>query len=145
MDNFLKKNEKIIGFTSVVGDFLHAGHCMMLEECKKYCDFLYVGLIADPTIDRKEKNQPIESLLERYVQLKNNKYVDEIIPLGGEADLSLALQLFPIDIRFVGEDYKGKNFTGKDICEKLNIPIIYNTRKHNLSSSNIRQRMKGEV
>lgn len=132
----------MIGFTSVVGDMLHAGHCLMLEECKRYCDYLYVGLIADPTIDRPYKNKPIQSLFERYVQLKSNRYVDEIIPLSGEADLELALKSLPIEIRFVGEDYYNTEFTGKSICEKRNIKIFYNNRMHGLSSTELRQRMK---
>ena len=138
------KKQKVIGFTSVVGDLLHAGHCLMLEECKRYCDYLYVGLIDDPTIDRPQKNKPIQSLFERYVQLNSNKNVDEVIPLSGEADLELALKSLPINIRFVGDDYLNKNFTGKDICEKLNIKIIYNKRNHGLSSTELRNRITGE-
>jgi len=112
--NQLKKENKIIGFTSVVGDFLHAGHCLMLDECKKYCDYLIVGLIADPTIDRPLiKNKPIESLLERYLQLRTHRAVDEIFPLMGEKDLELILKCLPIDVRFVGADYINRDFTGK--------------------------------
>ena len=141
--NLLKKKNKIIGFTSVVGDFLHAGHCLMLSECKRYCDYLIVGLIADPLIDRKEiKNKPIESLFERFIQLKSHSAVDEVIPLMGERDLELALKSLPIDIRFVGADYLNKNFTGKDLCDQLNIKIIYNSRNHPISSSEIRERIK---
>ena len=134
----------IIGFTSVVGDFLHAGHTLMLEECKRYCDFLYVGLIVDPTTDRPEKNKPIQSVFERYVQIAGNKHVDEVVPLEGEADLDLALKSLPIDVRFVGEDYIGTNFTGKETCERLGIKIIYNRRKHGLSSSELRRRIKND-
>ena len=134
----------IIGFTSVVGDFLHAGHTLMLEECKRYCDFLYVGLIVDPTTDRPEKNKPIQSVFERYVQIAGNKHVDEVVPLENEADLDLALKSLPIDVRFVGEDYIGLNFTGKETCERLGIKIIYNRRKHGLSSSELRRRIKND-
>lgn len=134
----------VIGFTSVVGDFLHAGHALMLDECKRYCDFLYVGLIDDPTKDRPEKNKPVQSLFERYVQIACHRAVDEVVPLEGEGDLELALKSLPIDIRFVGEDYIGMNFTGKGICEKLGIKIIYNKRKHGLSSSELRKRMNVE-
>lgn len=139
-----KKNDEgmVIGFTSVVGDMLHAGHSLMLDECKMYCDYLYVGLIDDPTKDRPEKNKPIQSLFERYQQLCSHRAVDEVIPLDGEDDLDLALRSLPIDVRFVGEDYVGKNFTGKDTCEKLGIKIIYNKRKHNLSSSELRIRIE---
>ena len=132
----------VIGFTSVVGDLLHAGHALMLNECKKYCDYLYVGLIDDPTKDRPEKNKPVQSLFERYAQLASHKAVDEVVPLDGEADLDLALKSLPIDIRFVGEDYIGKDFTGKKTCEQLNIKIIYNRRAHGLSSSELRKRIE---
>lgn len=143
--NQLKKENKIIGFTSVVGDFLHAGHCLMLDECKKYCDYLIVGLIADPTIDRPLiKNKPIESLLERYLQLRTHRAVDEIFPLMGEKDLELILKCLPIDVRFVGADYINRDFTGKQLCKDLNINIIYNTRNHDLSSTNIRERIREE-
>ena len=143
--NQLKKENKIIGFTSVVGDFLHAGHCLMLDECKKYCDYLIVGLIADPTIDRPlTKNKPIESLLERFLQLRAHRAVDEIFPLMGEKDLELILKCLPIDVRFVGADYINRDFTGKQLCKDLNIDIIYNTRKHDLSSTDIRNRIREE-
>lgn len=136
----------VIGFTSVVGDLLHAGHALMLEECKRHCDYLYVGIIADPTTDRPEKNKPIQSLFERYVQLVSHKAVDEVIPLGGEADLDLALRSLPIDIRFVGEDYIGKDFTGKTTCEERRIKIFYNNRSHGLSSTELRKRVaNGEL
>lgn len=135
------KEEYIIGFTSVVGDMLHAGHSLMLDECKMYCDYLYVGLIDDPTKDRPEKNKPVQSLFERYQQLVSHRAVDEVIPLDGEDDLDLAIRSLPINVRFVGEDYVGKDFTGKDTCEELNIKIIYNKRKHNLSSSDLREKI----
>ena len=145
MENKLKHkgNKKmIIGFTSVVGDLLHAGHVLMLDECKRYCDYLYVGLIDDPTKDRPYKNKPIQSMFERYVQLCSNRNVDEVIPLSGEDDLDLALRSLPIDIRFVGEDYKDKDFTGKETCHRLGIKIIYNKREHGLSSSELKNRIK---
>lgn len=137
-----EKNEKVIGFTSVVGDLLHAGHALMLDECKMYCDYLYVGLISDPTIDRPEKNKPVQSLFERYVQLRSHRAVDEVIPLSGEDDLDLALKSLPIDIRFVGSDYLGKNFTGKETCNKLGIKIMYNKRSHGMSSTELRERIE---
>lgn len=131
----------VIGFTSVVGDFLHAGHALMLDECKRYCDYLYVGLIDDPTKDRPEKNKPVQSLFERYVQLVSHRAVDEVVPLDGEKDLELAIKSLPINVRFVGDDYIGKEFTAKGICEKLGIKIIYNKRAHGLSSSELRERV----
>ena len=132
----------IIGFTSVVGDLLHAGHALMLDECKLHCDFLYVGLIIDPTKDRPQKNRPVQSAFERYAQLVAHRAVDEVIPLDGEADLELALRSLPINIRFVGEDYKQTDFTGKAICEKLGIEIHYNKRAHGLSSTELRRRIE---
>ena len=132
----------IIGFTSVVGDLLHAGHALMLDECKRHCDYLYVGLIIDPTKDRPQKNRPVQSAFERYAQLVAHRAVDEVIPLDGEADLELALRSLPINIRFVGEDYKQTDFTGKAICEKLGIEIYYNKRAHGLSSSELRRRIE---
>lgn len=145
--NGIKKDKEnyVIGFTSVVGDMLHAGHTLMLDECKMHCDYLFVGLIDDPTKDRPEKNKPIQSLFERYQQLASHRAVDEVIPLDGEDDLDLAIRSLPIDVRFVGEDYVGKDFTGKDTCANLGIKIIYNKRKHNLSSTELRIRTeKGE-
>ena len=139
------KPDFIVGFTSVVGDMLHAGHALMLDECKMYCDYLFVGLIDDPTKDRPEKNKPVQSLFERYQQLASHRAVDEVIPLDGEADLELAIRSLPIDIRFVGEDYIGIDFTGKDTCEELGIKIIYNRRKHNLSSTELRIRTENGV
>lgn len=143
MENRVSELSKdaIIGFTSVVGDLLHAGHVLMLDECKRYCDYLYVGLIDDPTKDRPQKHEPIQSLFERYVQLSSNRNVDEVIPLSGEDDLELALKSLPIDVRFVGEDYKDRDFTGKKVCQDLGIKIIYNRRAHGLSSSELRERI----
>lgn len=137
-----RKKNYVIGFTSVVGDFMHAGHSLMLDECKMYCDYLYVGLIDDPTIDRPFKNKPVQSLFERYTQLSSHRAVDEVIPLSGEKDLELAIKSLPINIRFVGEDYLGKSFTGKTLCDELGIKIIYNRRKHEISSTQLRLRVK---
>ena len=126
MKNYLEgiKKEKeglVIGFTSVVGDMLHAGHTMMLDECKMYCDYLYVGLIDDPTKDRPEKNKPVQSLFERYQQLSSHRAVDEVIPLDGEDDLDLAIRSLPIDVRFVGEDYVGKILPEKILVQNLEL------------------------
>lgn len=129
-----------IGFTSVVGDLLHPGHITMIQECAKQCDYLIVGLICDPT-DRPEKNSPIESVFERWVRLANCNGVDTVIPMQGEEDLALALEMLDYDVRFVGEEYRDKHFTGKDICEKRGIPIVYNRRGHNLSSTSLRRRV----
>ena len=132
----------VVGFTSVVGDLFHAGHIRMIEECKQHCDYLIVGVICDPT-DRKEKNKPIESVYERYYRISRCKGVDEVVPLQNEADLKLYLEMsLNIDIRFVGEDYKDKDFTGKDVCERKGIKIFYNDRQHGLSSTSLRERVK---
>lgn len=142
--NEIKKDGGIIGFTSVIGDLLHAGHVVMLNECKKYCDFLMVGLVDDPTKDRPWKNKPVQSLFERYVQLSSISSVDEVIPLSGEDDLLLALECLTIDVRFVGSDYVGKDFTGKQFCLEHGIKIVYNRRDHNLSSTELRKRIENE-
>lgn len=137
-------NKKIIGFTSVVGDMLHAGHALMLDECKRYCDYLYVGLMVDPTRDRPHKNKPVQSMFERYCQVVSHRAVDEVIPIDDEKDLLLAIKSLPIDVRFVGEDYLDKDFTGKQECKDLGIKIIYNKRRHNLSSTELRIRIESK-
>jgi glycerol-3-phosphate cytidylyltransferase len=127
----------ITGFTCSCFDLLHAGHILMLEEAKLHCDRLVVGLQTDPTLDRPEKNAPLQSVTERYIQLAAVKYVDEIIPYSTEQDLSNLLKALPIDIRIIGEDYRDKDFTGKE----LNIPLYYNKREHDWSSSALRKKI----
>ena len=119
-------------------DLLHAGHILMLKECKEQCDYLIVGLQTDPTLDRPEKNKPIETIEERKIRLEGCKYVDEIIIYDTEADLYQLLQKLKPDKRFVGADHKNKHFTGDD----LPIHIVYNSRNHNFSSSNLRTRIE---
>lgn len=126
----------IIGFTASSFDLLHTGHILMLREAKQVCDYLICGLQTDPTIDRPEKNKPVQSLFERYVQLNAVGYVDEIIPYETERDLINLLEHVPIHVRIIGEDYFGKDFTGKDI---QGIKIHYNKRRHNYSTSGLRQ------
>ncbi|WP_426485246.1 adenylyltransferase/cytidyltransferase family protein [Flavobacterium sp. 2] len=133
----LKKT--ITGITFSAFDLLHAGHVKMLEEAKLYCDYLIVGLQTDPTLDRPEKNKPTQSVVERYIQLTACKYVDEIIPYATEQDLQDILQTFPIDVRILGDEYKDKNFTGRDYCENVGIKLIYNKRNHRFSSSGLRK------
>ena len=128
----------IRGFTAGAMDLLHAGHISMLEEAKSQCDYLIVGLHIDPTIDRPTKNRPVQTSYERFIQLKGCKFVDEIIPYDTEEDLINLLQVVKPDIRFIGEDYKGKPFTGSD----LPIKLVYTTRRHNFSSSALRKRIK---
>jgi glycerol-3-phosphate cytidylyltransferase len=131
------------GFTCGAFDLLHAGHVDMLRECKNECDYLIVGLHSDPSIDRpKKKNKPVQSMYERYVQLRGCRYVDEIIPYDTEHDLINILAMEPIDIRFVGMEYKDTILTGQDICEKRDIETIFNTRLHTFSSSELRSRLK---
>ena len=126
-----------IGFTCGAFDLLHAGHVVMLKEARENCDHLIVGLQTDPTIDRQEKNQPVQSVYERFTQLSAIKYVDEVIPYDTERSLIDLLESTPINVRFIGEDYIDKSFTGDD----LPIKIYYTNRKHSFSSSGLRQRV----
>lgn len=131
-----------IGITFSTFDLLHAGHILMLEECKQQCDYLIVGLQTDPTIDRPEtKNKPAQSIVERQLQLAAVKYVDEIIVYQTEKDLLDILTIYPISMRFIGEEYQNKDFTGKDYCLDHNIELVYNNRKHRFSTTELRQRM----
>ena len=132
----------IVGITFSTFDLLHAGHILMLEEASSICDYLVVGLQSDPTVDRPEKNKPIQSLYERYLQLKGCRWVDEIIPYTTEEEVRLILESRKFNVRIIGEDYKDKDFTGKDICEERGIRVYYNTRQHHLSSSELRKRIK---
>ena len=130
-----------IGFTCSTFDLLHAGHILMLAECKSICDYLIVGLQTDPTIDRPEiKNKPVQSIVERYVQLSAVKFVNEIIVYDTEKDLEDMLAFLPITMRICGEEYKDKQLTGKDICDNRGIKTYYNSRTHRFSSSELRQR-----
>jgi len=130
-----------VGFTCSAFDLLHAGHVAMLRECKQHCNFLIVGLHVDPTVDRPSKNKPVQSVYERYMQLKGCEYVDAIIPYETEEDLINLMAIEPIDIRFVGVEYKDTYITGQDICEKRGINIIYNERYHMYSSTELRSRL----
>jgi glycerol-3-phosphate cytidylyltransferase len=132
---------KPIGFTCSTFDLLHSGHILMLAEAKNICDYLIVGLQSDPTIDRPGvKNKPVQSIVERYVQLEAVKFVDEIIVYNTEKDLEDMLMFLPITVRVIGEEYRDKDFTGKAICEERGIKIWYNSRKHRFSSSELRKR-----
>ena len=127
------------GITFSAFDLLHAGHVKMLEEAKLHCDYLIVGLQTDPTIDRPNKNKPTQSVVERYIQLKACKFVDEIIPYTTEQDLEDILQSFHIDVRIVGDEYREKKFTGREYCEKMGIKLVFNQRNHRFSSSGLRK------
>ena len=127
-----------IGFTCSCFDLLHAGHILMLKDAKQQCDKLIVGLQTDPTIDRPEKNRPIQSYEERYIQLKAVKYIDEIIKYETEEELFQLLKLIRPSIRILGSDYRDERyFTGQE----LNIPIYFHERNHNYSSSNLRKKI----
>jgi len=124
-----------IGFTCSTFDLFHAGHVLMLKECKQHCDHLIVGLQTDPTIDRPDtKNKPVQTLFERFVQLQACKYVDEIVPYSTEKDLMDILLSYSIDVRMLGEEYKDKNYTGKN----LNMETYFNKRRHNFSTTLLR-------
>jgi len=126
------------GFTCSTFDLFHAGHIMMLKEAKTQCDYLIVGLQTDPTIDRKEKNKPVQSVFERYEQLKACKYIDEIIVYETEEDLLNILLSYPIDVRILGDEYMQKDFTGAHL---QHIELYFNTRRHNFSTTELRQRV----
>lgn len=130
-----------IGFTASTFDLLHAGHIAMLREAKEQCDYLICALQVDPSIDRAEKNKPVQTLVERFVQLQGVKYVDEIIPYQTERDLEDILQMYSIDVRIIGEEYKNGNFTGRKICSSRGIDIYYNKRDHRFSTSDLRLRV----
>lgn len=130
-----------IGFTCGSFDLLHAGHVLMLEEAKSICEHLIVGLQNDPTIDRPHKNKPVQSIVERQIQLSALKYVDDVIIYNTEKDLLDLLVTLPIEVRVIGEDYRGKSFTGDQLCKENGIQIYYNARQHKFSSTDVRQRV----
>ena len=127
-----------IGFTCSCFDLLHAGHILMLKDSKEQCDYLIVGLQTDPTIDRPEKNKPIQSLEERKIQLEAVKYIDEIIVYETENDLYKIIYDLNPDVRILGTDYIDKYFTGID----LHIPLYFHKRNHNYSTSGLREKIK---
>jgi glycerol-3-phosphate cytidylyltransferase len=129
------------GFVASAFDLLHAGHVQMLREAKEQCDYLICGLQTDPTLDRPSKNAPVQTIVERYTQLKGVRYVDEIIPYASEADLEDILSMYHIDVRILGEEYREMDFTGKDICKKRGIQLYFNKREHRFSSSDLRIRV----
>ena len=131
-----------IGFTCSTFDLFHAGHLLMLEEAKNQCDYLIVGLQTDPTIDRpKEKNKPVQSVFERFVQLEACKYVDKVIPYATEKELVDILLSYPINVRILGEEYRDKEFTGKYECISKEIDFYFNKREHSFSTSELRARV----
>ena len=131
-----------IGITCSRFDLLHAGHVVMLEEAKRHCDYLIAALQVDPTQDRKEKNKPIQSVVERQIQLAAVRFVDEIVVYNTEKELDDIFLTLPINVRIIGEEYKDKDFTAKKICYKRKIEIIYNKRDHSFSSTDLKKRTK---
>lgn len=137
----LKDKGLKIGITFSQFDLLHAGHIAMLAEVKNHCDYLIAGLQNNAKWDRAEKNEPVQSIVERQIQLAATRYVDEIVVYNTEKDLEDLLLILPVDVRILGVEYKDKEFTGKEICARRNIEIIYNGRDHSFSSSNLRKRV----
>jgi glycerol-3-phosphate cytidylyltransferase len=138
----LKDEGKKVGITFSTFDLFHAGHIAMLAEAKNHCDYLIAGLQTDPTLDRPDtKNRPVQSIVERQIQLSACRYVDEIVVYSTEQDLRDLLLILPVDLRVLGIEYQGTNFSGQAECEKRDIDIIYNTRDHSFSSSGLRQRI----
>lgn len=134
-----------VGITFSAFDLLHAGHVKMLEEAKRQCEYLICGLQTDPTIDRPEKNKPVQTVVERYIQLKACKHVDEIVPYTTEQDLEDILRAFKIDVRILGEEYKEKIFTGRAFCEESGIKLYFNRRSHRFSSSGLRKEVINNI
>tara|TARA_R110002153_G_scaffold188474_3_gene341414 strand:- start:1449 stop:1868 length:420 start_codon:yes stop_codon:yes gene_type:complete len=130
-----------IGLTASTFDLLHAGHIEMLREAKAQCDYLICALQIDPSVDRPEKNSPVQTVVERYTQLEAVKFVDEIIPYLHETDLEDILQMRPITVRILGDEYRDKDFTGRDICKSRDIDLYFNRRDHRFSSSGLRERV----
>tara|TARA_R100000084_G_scaffold68238_1_gene29926 strand:+ start:27 stop:449 length:423 start_codon:yes stop_codon:yes gene_type:complete len=130
-----------IGLTASTFDLLHAGHVSMLREAKSQCDYLIAALQVDPSLDRSDKNPPVQSIVERQAQLHAVKYVDEVIVYCTERDLLDIINMYPIDVRILGEEYRLKDFTGKDECRNRGIQIYFNKRDHRFSSSDLRKRV----
>ena len=131
----------ITGIVASAFDLLHAGHVIMLREAKDQCDHLICALQVDPSQDRKEKNKPVQSIVERYVQLSAVRYVDEIVVYQNEKDLEDILEMYPIDVRILGEENRDKDFTGREICKRRGINLYFNKREHKFSTSELRKRI----
>ena len=138
----LKQDGKKIGITFSTFDMLHAGHIAMLSEAKNHCDYLICGLQTDPTIDRPDtKNRPIQSIVERQIQLAACRYVDEVVVYQTEQDLVDLLLILPVDVRVLGVEYQHKNFSGYEECGMRGIELVFNGRDHSFSSSSLRKRV----
>lgn len=132
----------IKGFTCGAFDLLHAGHLIFLRDCKARCDKLIVGIHVDPSVERGYKNKPIQSLIERQIQLLSCKYVDDVLVYETERDLERLLGIMNVQKRFVGDDWKKEDITGGDVCDKRKIEVVYIPRNHDWSSSSLRERVK---
>ena len=137
----MEYSKNYVGFTCSTFDLLHAGHIAMLREARSICDYLICGLQLDPSIDRKSKNAPVQTIVERQAQLAGLKYVDEVLIYNTEADLLDILNMYPIDVRILGEEYRDKDFTGKDECKRRGIQLHFNKRDHRFSTSDLRMRV----
>ena len=138
----LKAEGKRIGITFSTFDMLHAGHIAMLSEAKNHCDYLICGLQTDPTIDRPDtKNHPVQSIVERQIQLSACRYVDEVVVYQTEQDLIDLLLILPVDVRILGVEYQGIDFTGWEECRSRGIELVFNKRDHSFSSSSLRRRV----
>jgi glycerol-3-phosphate cytidylyltransferase len=137
----LRKQGLRVGIVASQFDIMHAGHVAMLSEARSQCDYLIVALQNDASCDRPEKNSPVQSIVERQIQLQSLKYVDEIVVYNTEKDLEDLLLILPVNVRILGEEYRDRNFTGKQICLDQGIEIYYNKRQHSFSSSDLRQRV----
>jgi glycerol-3-phosphate cytidylyltransferase len=138
----LRDEGKKVGITFSTFDLFHAGHIAMLAEAKNHCDYLIAGLQTDPTIDRPDtKNRPVQSIVERQIQLAACRYVDEVVVYSTEQDLADLLLILPLDVRVLGVEYEGRHFSGRDECAKREIQIVFNGRDHSFSSSSLRKRV----
>jgi len=138
----LKDKGLKIGITFSTFDLFHAGHVAMLAEAKNHCDYLIAGLQTDPTLDRPDtKNPPVQSVVERQIQLAACRYVDEVVVYQTEQDLVDILLTLPIDVRILGVEYADKHFTGAEECNNRRIELVYNKRDHSFSSSSLRRRV----
>jgi glycerol-3-phosphate cytidylyltransferase len=139
--NDLRKQGQRIGITFSQFDLLHAGHVTMLAEAKQHCDYLICGLQNNASVDRPEKNPPIQSIVERQISLSAVRFVDEIIVYNTERDVEDILLTLPINVRILGVEYMEKEFTGRAICERRGIELVFNSRDHSFSSSSLRRRV----
>ncbi|MCL7987002.1 adenylyltransferase/cytidyltransferase family protein [Sphingobacterium sp. lm-10] len=128
-----------IGITFGAFDMLHAGQIVFLAEARKKCDYLIVGLCTDGQVDAARKSKPVQSIVERFIQLEGSPSVDEIIPFENDDDLMDLLQTISVDVRFVGSEYENVPFTGKDYCDEAGIAVCFINRAHRFSARSLRK------